>query len=421
MFRVYLKTRRHDVWTMVTIVGSLVLWFLPYLRHGYMFLSEAGQMLWADWLMSRRMFFAFEDPSEWNPYVLFGINWAGVEAFYNPLNVGSLVGVLIPGDKFAFMLVTAAFLGLMGFAIYLFLRALRIRPAFARIGLVVYLLAPKWLDDVYHGPRFVVGYAVLPLILLLILRMYAARFRSFLHFIVLALLGSVSYLGLGAAFGLIQLYVIASFFCFMWYRCWREHGDAGVLFARTVACLAVSAATFVALSAYALLPFILNYLASARSTYGEPTGFMAADYLGLIFPWANRIFGRGLYDLPYPPVLPIFVPNVGFYVGILAIPVLAIGFARRLWTPVTGFFAVTFVAWLALWNAEIKAVVPILPWLERLTHGEASQYHGHIILILSMSVVIAAGLQAMVDRRETIWQGRAGRDLGWVKPLLIPI
>ncbi len=416
------EARHEYIVCLLVVLFSLAWWFSPYLLHGHTFLSEAGQMLWADWVIARKIVLNGNGVSEWNPYILFGVNYVGREAFFHPLNLGALAGHLILGDKFSFMAVTLMSLAVMGMGMYVFLRSLAIRPAFARIGAVVYLLAPKWTDDGYHGPHFVVGYAILPFILLLIFRMYAARFRKLSHFVALAVLEALMYLAIGAAFTVIQLYLTGSFFCYLLYRRRKEDGrEDRMLLVRTAGYVAVAATLCLGFSAYLLLPFVHNYLFAYRSAYGDSPGFSTAEYLGLIFPWLNRMYGRGVYDLPYPAVLPILAPNLHFYMGILAIPVLTMGFARRLWTPLTGFFAVTFVAWLALWNGYLTAAIPILQWIERLTHGEASQYHGHIILIFSISVVIAAGLQAIDDRHEEIWKGRAGRYLGWLNMILIAV
>lgn len=404
------------------ILGSLAWWFSPYLLHGRTFISEAGQMLWADWVLGRRLLFTDGGISEWNPSVLFGVDWVGREAFLNPLNLGALVGYLLPGDKFAFMASTMLFLALMGVSMYAFLRALAIRPAFARIGTVIYLLAPKWVDDGYHGPRFVVGYAILPLTLLLIVRMREAGFRMFTHFVLFAALVSLTYLGLGASFLVIQAYLVATFFFYMLYLSWRDRrGHDTRLLLRTAGWLTIALVLIAALSAYVMLPFLRNYSLSERSAYGEGPGWGGPEYLGLVFPWINRIYSRAIYDLPYPAVLPILYPNLYFYVGVLAVPLLAMGFARRLWTPVTRFFAFAFLAWLALWNRHVIAVFPLVPWLDRLTQGNPSQYQGHIILIVSMSVVAGFVLQEMYDRREDIWAGRAGRYLGWLNRGLIAI
>lgn len=410
------------VWCALTIVGSIAWWFSPYLLRGYTFLSESGQMLWVDWVLARKVLFADGAISEWNPYVLFGVDWAGREAFLNPLNAGGLVGRLLPGDKFSFMGATMLFLALMGVSMYAFLRTLAIRPAFARIGTVLYVFAPKWADDGYHGPRFIVGYAILPLTLLLIVRMRAAGFRTRLHFVVFAVLVALTYLGLGAPFLVIQAYLVASFFGYMLYTCWRaqRHQDA-MLLPRALGWLAAALVLFVGLSAYILLPFVQNYGFAERSLYSEQPGWSLPEYLGFVFPWINRIYGHGVYDLPYPTLIPIFFPNIYFYVGILAIPMLAIGFARRLWSPISLFFAVAFLVWLAVWDQYLKAVFPVIQWFERLTHGSGSQYQGHIILIASMSVVISSTLQAVVDRREEVWTGRAGRYLGWLNRALIAI
>ena len=206
------RVRSEYLWLSLMIAGSIAWWFEAYLLRGYTFLSEAGQMLWVDWILARKALFAGGGISEWNPYVLFGVDWAGREAFLNPLNVGGLVGRLLPGDKFSFMGSTMLFLTLMGASMYVFLRSLALRPAFARIGAVVYLLAPKWVDDGYHGPRFIVGYAMLPLMLMLTVRMHAAGFRRRLHFLIFAVLIALTYLGLGAPFLLIQAYLVAPFF-----------------------------------------------------------------------------------------------------------------------------------------------------------------------------------------------------------------
>ena len=313
------------------------------------------------------------------------------------------------------------FLALMGVSNFAFLRALGIRPALAAIGTAVYLLAPKWVDDGYHGPRFIIGYAILPLVLMLILRMYAASFRQGWHFVVFAVLVSLTYLGIGAPFLLIQAYLVAPFFGYMLYRCWREerYRDPALL-TRVLWQLAIALLLIVALSAYILFPFTRNYLFAERSLYSESLGWSGPEYLGLIFPWINRIYARGVYDFPYPVYSAILFPNLYFYVGILAVPAVAIGFARRLWTPVTAYFAVAFVAWLAVWNRYVSAVVP-LRWFERLTNGSGSQNQGHIILILSMSVVLSSVLQQMEDRHEDVWEGRAGTYLGWLNRLLIAI
>jgi hypothetical protein len=419
MRRTDLAGQRQYLWFVLVVVLSIAVWFSSYLLYGHTFISEAGQMLWADWVMARRILFANGTISEWNPYVLFGVDYIGREAFLNPLNLGTLAGDLLPGDKFSFMAVTMAFLALMGLSNYAFLRSIDIRPPFAAIGASVYLLAPKWADDAYHGPKFIVGYAMLPLVLMLVVRMYASRFRNVFQFVAFAVLVSLTYLAIGAPFLLIQAYLVAPFFGYMVYRCWREerHRDPALL-ARVLGQLAIALVLIVALSAYILFPFTRSYLFAERSLYSDTPGFSWPEYLGLIFPWINRIYGNGVYDLPYSAIPPVFFPNLYFYVGILAVPVLAIGFARRLSTPITLYFAVAFVVWLAMWNRYASAVLP-LRWFERLTHGSGSQYQGHIILILSMSVVLSSVLQQMQDRREAIWKGRGGTYLRWLNRILI--
>lgn len=412
-------TRRREYAVCLGILlASLAGWFSPYLLRGYTFLHSNGHLLWVDWVLARKVLFSDSGISEWNPYVLFGVDWVGREAFLNPLNLGSLVGYLLPGDKFSFMAATLLFLTGMGLSMYTFLRALAIRPAFARIGTIVYLLASKWADDAYHGPRFVAGYAVLPLLLLLILRMHATGFRYLRHFVIFGALISLDYLGLGASFLLMQAYLVGPFFFYMLYRRWREAKESGsALWSRTAAGLGIALPLAAALSAYILLPFLQNFLLAERSRYGEGPGWGLTDYTGLVFPWLNRIYTPGPYDLHYP--FPF--NNLFLYVGILAVPALVMGFARRLWTPVTGFFAVAFLAWLALWNKYVIAVFPLIPWIDRLTQGNPSQYQGHIILITSMSVVLPCVLQGVCDRRENIWRGRGGAWLGWFNRVLIAV
>jgi membrane protein YfhO len=65
--------------------------------------------------------------------------------------------------------------------------------------------------------------------------------------------------------------------------------------------------------------------------------------------------------------------------------------------------------------------VPLIPAFERLTHGSPSQNQGHVILIISMSVVLSSVLQAMVDRHELRPHGRAGRYLAALDWALIGI
>ncbi len=403
-----------------TIAFSLLLWFSPYLANGDTFVLSATATNYVDFGMARKLLVQSGGTAEWNPFILFGVNWVGREAFMNPLKLSTFLGYLIPDDKTSFVLVTIAAFASMGIAMYVFLRALAIRPSFARIGMVIYLLAPKWTDDGYHGPMFVVGYAFTPLAMLVVLRMYEARFRHFTHFLVLGVLGSLIYLSIGASFVIMQAYLIITFFFYNLFLGWREYGPADrMLLLRAVGGVGLSGVLALALSAYILMPFWQNFIFGQRSLFTPEYGWGIADYAGLVFPWINRIYGDGVFDLKYPPIAIIFAQTYGLYTGILAIPVLLRGFAQRLWTPVTLFFASAFIAWLVLWNSFFVKVFPLMPLLDRLSAGNPSMGFGHIIVIFSASVVLASVLQQVQDRGSGGVSQRAGKWLSWLNRGLI--
>ena len=407
---------------LVTIIVSLALWFSPYWVKGDTFVLAETATNFVDFAMARQLFVQDGGTAEWNPYILFGVNWVGREAFMNPLKLSTFLGYLISDDKMSYVLLTVAAFAAMGIAMYVFLRALIIRPSYARIGMAVYLLAPKWTDDGYHGPMFVVGYAFTPLVMLLILRMYATRFRDFRHFFLLAVLGSLIYLSLGASFSIMQGYLILPFFSYMLYLGWREYGHADrMLLVRTAGGVGATAALTAALSAYILLPFLQNFLGAERSKFTLDLGWGVADYAGLVFPWLNRLYGDGVFDLKYPAFAVIFAQTYGLYTGILAIPVLARGFARRFWTPVSLFFAIAFIAWLVVWNSFLVKVFPLMPFIDQLSGGNPSKGFGHIIVVFSMSVVLASVLQQIHDRGDEVRNGRAGKWLHWLNRGLLAI
>lgn len=415
------SAKRQEVAACVATIGvSLLLWFSPYLVSGDTFVLSETSTNYVDFGMARKLLVQTSGTAEWNPYILFGVNWVGREAFMNPLKLSTFLGYLIRDDKTAYVLVTIAAFASMGIAMYVFLRALNIRPSFARIGMVIYLLAPKWTDDGYHGPMFVVGYAFTPVAMLVVLRMYEAKFRHFAHFLVLGVLFSLIYLSIGASFFIMQAYLIIPFFFYNLYLGWREYGNADrMLLLRTLGGVGLLGLLALALSAYILIPFWQNFLGSERSLFTPDYGWRIADYAGLVFPWLNRLYGDGVFDLKYPAVALIFDQTYGLYTGILAIPVLLRGFAQRLWTPMSLFFAAAFIAWLVLWNSFFIKVFPLMPLLDQLSGGNPSKGFGHIIVIFSMSVVLPSILQQIQDRGDEGGVQRAGKWLRWLNRGLI--
>ncbi|MEW6530027.1 MAG: YfhO family protein [Thermodesulfobacteriota bacterium] len=422
---IHKHTLKAYLWCALAVCLSIGVWFADYIIYGYTFLSEAGQMLWADWVMARNLLTAPGSTAQWNPWILLGVNYGGREAFLNPYNLGTLLGLVFSDDKFAFMGLTMFFLAAMGFTMFAFLRSLGTDTVYALVGVVMYTLAPKWVDDAYHGPRFIISYALLPILMLLIKAAYDAGFRRFRHFVGIAVCVALMYLSTGAPFLLMNAYLFVAFFAYLLFL---HLAAAPNQLLRTVTrtllysvlCLAI----FAALIAYIFLPFLTNYFSSQRSLYAEPIGFVGQQYLGFIFPWIDRIFVNGLYDLPYPSPLPFLYPNLYFYVGILAVPVVLYALAHRAWNWITAFFLFFALAWLILWNSLVIKIFPLFPWIEKLTQGTTSLTHGHINFIFCFAVIVSFVLSRIAASRQdepSSSATRADRCLGWLNLSLIAL
>jgi len=368
---------------------------------------------------------AFENPSgvgEWNPFVLFGVNFVGREAFLHPYSVGKLFGFFFSDPKQGIVLVTLIFLAAMGLSIFILMRKLEIRTPCALIGVAMYMLAPKWADDGYHGPIFIIAYAALPLILVVILNMYEHGFRLVRHYVQLAALAAVAYLGAGAWVLVVCGYIFVSFFLYLLFMYNLENRlTVRQVLARTTFYSLLSLGLFLLLSAYILFPFTESYLLSQRSLAGVSPGFSWSYYLGLIFPWINRIYADGLYDYVYYSNFPLWNSNL-IYFGILTVPVVAYGSVHRVWNKITVFFLVLPVLWLILWNCWAVKIIPLMHFLERLTSGAASQYHGHVVMILSFAVTVGFILDRVTKnslRTEETVATSGDRYLGWLGRLLI--
>lgn len=353
-------------------------------------------MLVSDWAMARHLI--SRGTLGWNPYVLFGVDYAGREAFIHPLNIGTLAGLFIQNEKHAFMIPTIVIWGMMGFSMYVFLRKMEIDHIYALIGVAMYMLAPKWVDDGYHGPRFIIGYAILPFLMLTMYKMRQSAYAAPHHYLWMAVLVSLMYLGVGAPFLLMSVYLFGSYYIYnVCLFCYENRVLAKQVLVRSSLGLILSVVVFLGLSAYLWLPFLQAFSYSARSFYGEPTGFLSEQYLGIVFPWINRIFSRDVYDLPYLPVLAFLYPNIYFYFGILVVPVMTYGILNKIWRLKAGivFFFFYPLAWLVLWNSWVIKVFPILPSLERLTSGTSSETHGHVTMIFSFAMGVSFTLNAI--------------------------
>jgi len=390
------------------MVFSLGLWFKDYLLRGYTFISEANQMNWVDWQIQRRLLYHLSDLG-WNPDILFGVNYMGREGFMNPLNLGNFVGLLFKDAKTGLMAGTMLVLMAMGVSMYLFLRSLRISHPWALLGMAMYMLCPKWIGDAYHGPRgFIVGYALLPWAVRLLLRMGQHRFENVRDFVLLGAILALLYLSLGAVFTIMLCNFLAALFLYLLFLHVKQHNPSMKnVMGRVVACLTFSGFLLIALSSHVLLPFIQNYHYAVRSLYSPSNGYPIAKYAGLIFPWVNRIFGHGVYDLPYPAILPVLESNNDFYFGILVVPVVLYALVLRLGDEIIRFFLWAPILWLILWNRGVMKVFPLLNALDNVFKGTNSQYYGQVVLVFCFSVAVSSTLDQMgknceLQKRENV-------------------
>lgn len=373
--------------TIIVIVVSICIWFRDYLFRGYTFISGAQQNLFVEWVMSHNLLHCY-GIVQWNPIVLFGEDYVGREAFFNPLRIINLIGLIFPDSGKAFILITMVFIGLMGFFMYIFLRELKIEHLPSLIGATIYMMVPKWVDEGYHGPYFVIAFALLPCICLLIHRMYDTGFKHVKHFVLFSFIVALIYLSVGAQFLILLSYLFLPYFAYVLLLYCRENPEQVKRITFTIPIKALlSLAIFILLVAYILLPFLNNYFSSQRSLYGFTFGFSWKNYLGMLFPWVNRIFANNIYDLPY--LQDSLVTNLDFYFGILSVPVFLYAFIYKKWNKFVSFFLFVPVLCLILWNSAVIKFFPILPWLEALSKGESSQYRIHVVIIFCVSVVFA--------------------------------
>jgi hypothetical protein len=377
---------------------SLFFWFKDFFLRGYTFMSEAQHNLWADWVVSRKLLWE-TGGSEWNPYAHFGIDFVGREALFNPHNIGISLNDLFPNPDSGFVILTLLFLTLMGLSMYCLLRDLEAGHLCALLGALIYGLAPKWVDEGHHGPLFVVGYAMSPFLLLLIVRMYKNRFSKFSHYVVMAVILAVMYLGYGGPNLVIAFYLFGPFFLYLFaLHILERRAPMGETLLRSAASLGFCALLFAGLVAYIACPFLQNYLYNQRSLFGPATGYRWIEYLGLCFPWINRIFCPGIYDLHYP--LNVF-PYIGFYCGILAVPIALYALCYRLWNKITVFFLVYPAFIMLFWSKALTKLIPLRALLEQWTKGQSSESYIPSALILCLAVTTAYGLQAMANKFST--------------------
>jgi len=347
--------------------------------------------------MSRGLVLNHGGVGEWNPYVLFGINYVGREAFYNPIRVPRLVGLLFPDDKTGFIVLTMLFLWLMGIFMYLFLRKIDIKHECALIGGCIYMLAPKWVSEAYHGPYFVFGLALLPLIMLHIYQMYKSKFKKFHQYILLSVLVALMYLCIGAAFLNLYSYLFIPFFFYLYFLYHKENKIKLMeSLPKLFFYLMIVMVIFFLLIAYIFLPFLQNYFYAQRSFYGEPTGWSLSYYFGLIFPWVSRFYTHGIYDLEYENK---FATNMYLYFGILAVPIFINVFSNRIWNKITVFFTILPIVFLVGWSSFFVKYLPLLPTFERMTKGESSEARVHTLMIFSLAVVTSFVFQQITENK----------------------
>ena len=361
------------------LLSILSIRFWNYFTKGYTFIVDSAQMQWVDWCIAREAFY-HHSGHLWNSALFFGVNVGGREAAFHPLALPILLSLPISDHKTSYVMMTFVFLWGMGWGMYHLLRTLDIHHHYALAGSLLYMMAPKWIEDIYigacGGPRQSLAYAVLPWVILAVSRCHYLRLGIFMAAI---------YLSVGASFTMMLSYLIGSYWIYS--RC-------------TLKGTVISIATFLALTAYILGPFIHTYFNAQRSLYGEGMGFLPSHYLGMIFPWINRIYSAHLYDFVYPPLPPVLYPNMCFYFGILALPLWAWSLWNIAWTKTTKFFFFYPAAVMVFWSSWAWTHLPMIPWLERLTGGQASDTYIHVTMIFCFAIIISSTLQRLADAHK---------------------
>ena len=378
---------------LIFFVAVFFLWWYPFIFSNKTPLNELGySLIWGDWLSDKLFLVQKHIVPEWNPNYVLGVNYIGRDAFNNPLSLGNVFKFIIPDSKSEWLIGLFFYMGIMVFGMFVFLKSFDISDAPAMLGAVLFLLYPKFIEEMYHGPgKFVAAYSVLPWIMYTIRKMFKDK-PVLPDFLLLGLLGAIVLCGSGGYVTLCLFYLIIPWITINLY--WRIsiiNEDKILDFGKNIIGLTISLLIAVGLAGYLLLSLKDNLGSFARSVYGPAIGLGFKELVGLFFPWQPVLFTEGYYGLNVS-FLGKIVPGIKTYMGILLIPLFMLIFSDKELRKKYIFFWLWPVILYFLFSNFSNKFFPVIRVFERILGASSSENFIFVVFIFCFNVFMVAAL-----------------------------